>query len=86
MPLIQNVSFINKDYKDLNPKNLMIYCNPPYAYSKYPTKYRRHVKKYDVFDNNAFWDIVRKWSKNNIVVVSELIAPDDFVEIWNFDV
>ena len=44
------------------------------------------MKKYDVFDNAEFWEQVRKWSKNNIVVVSEITAPDDFVEIWNYDV
>jgi len=83
---IGNVVFSNKDYKELKPKNMLVYCDPPYAYSKYPIKYRRDVKRYDVFDNAAFWDQVRKWSKNNIVVVSEMTAPDDFVEIWNYDV
>ena len=83
---ISNVVFSNKDYKDLKPKNMLIYCDPPYAYSKYPIKYRRDVKRYDVFDNAEFWEQVRKWSKNNIVLVSELTAPDDFVEIWNYDV
>ena len=47
---------------------MLVYCDPPYAYSKYPIKYRRDVKKYDVFDNAEFWEQVRKWSKNNIVV------------------
>jgi len=84
--VIKNVEFTNKDYMKMNPKNKLIYCDPPYAYSKYPIKYRRDVKKYDVFDNDEFWEKVRRWSKNNIVVVSELVAPDDFVEVWNYDV
>ena len=81
-PLIQKVKFTNKDYKELNPKKMLVYCDPPYEYSKYPIKYRRDVKKYDTFDNEEFWDVMRKWSKNNVVVISEMVAPDDFVEIW----
>ena len=82
-PKIQNVKFTNKDYRKLTPKKKLIYCDPPYAYNKYPIKYRREVKKYDTFDNEDFWEVMRKWSKNNLVVVSETTAPDDFVEVWN---
>jgi len=84
-PLIQKVKFTNKDYRTLKPKNMLVYCDPPYAYTKFPIKYRTDVKKYDVFDNDEFWEVVRKWSKNNIVVVSEVTAPKDFVEIWNLE-
>jgi hypothetical protein len=28
---------------------------------------------------------MRKWSKKNVVVVSEVVAPPDFKEIWNMD-
>ena len=82
-PVIKKVKFTNKDYRKLNPKNMMVYCDPPYAVTKFPIKYRTSVKKYDVFDNEEFWDIMRKWSKNNLVVISETTAPKDFVEIWN---
>ena len=82
-PLIQNVKFMNKDYRKLKPKNMLVYCDPPYAQTKFPIKYRRDVKKYDEFDSDEFWDVVRDWSKNNVVVVSEMTAPDDFVEVWN---
>lgn len=82
-PKIQNVNFTNKDYRKLNPKNMLVYCDPPYAYNKYPIKYRRDVKKYDEFDNEEFWNVMRDWSKTNIVVVSETTAPEDFVEVWN---
>ena len=82
-PLIQNVKFMNKDYRKLKPKNMLVYCDPPYAQTKFPIKYRREVKKYDTFDNEEFWDVVRDWSKNNVVVVSETTAPEDFVEVWN---
>jgi len=82
-PKIQNVKFTNKDYRTLKPKNMLVYCDPPYAYTKFPIKYRRDVKKYDKFDNEEFWDIMRKWSKSNIVLISETTAPEDFVEVWN---
>ena len=84
-PLIKNVKFTNKSYLDYKPKNMFIYCDPPYKYSKFPIKYRRDVKKYDEFDNDLFWETVRKWSEDNLVVVSEMDAPDDFVEIWNME-
>lgn len=84
-PKIQKVKFTNKDYLTLKPENMLIYCDPPYEKTKFPIKYRRDVKKYDVFDNQEFWDTIRKWSKKNIVVVSETDAPDDFVEIWHFE-
>ena len=84
-PKIKNVKFTSKDYKKLNPKNMLVYCDPPYAYNKYPIKYRQGTKKYDVFDNEEFWDIMRKWSKNNTVIISEVIAPEDFIEIWNVE-
>jgi DNA adenine methylase len=82
-PLIKNVEFTNKSYLELTPTNMFIYCDPPYKYSKFPIKYRRDVKKYDVFDNDLFWETMRKWSENNFVVVSEMDAPEDFIEIWN---
>tara|TARA_B100000073_G_scaffold341657_1_gene343359 strand:- start:246 stop:983 length:738 start_codon:yes stop_codon:yes gene_type:complete len=57
------------DYTKLKPKNKLIYCDPPYAdttgYSPY-------------FNHDQFWKTIRKWSKNNIVFVSEYKAPKDF--------
>lgn len=81
-PLIKKVEFVNKDYTELKPKNMFVYCDPPYAQTKFPIKYRRETKKYDVFDNEKFWETMREWSKKNMVVVSETTAPDDFVNIW----
>ena len=34
------------------------------------------------FDSDKFWKIMRKWSEDNIVVVSEYKAPKDFKMIW----
>ncbi len=82
-PIIKRVKFTNSDYKRLRPKNMVIYADPPYVSRKFPVKYRTGTKKYDVFDNNKFWDIMRKWSKDNIVFVSEVSAPDDFIAVWS---
>jgi len=81
-PLIKNVKFTNKDYRKLKPKNMLIYCDPPYKETTYPIKYRTDIKYYDVFDNDEFWDIMRLWSKNNMVIISETSAPADFKCIW----
>lgn len=82
-PMILNVDFSCKDYREWKPVNAFIYCDPPYRFNKYPVKYRTGTKAYDVFDNDEFWEIMREWSKNNLVVISEVTAPDDFVEIWS---
>ena len=84
-PLIKNVEFTNKKYQELKPMNAFIYCDPPYVSNKYPIKYRIDVKHYDKFDNDEFWEIMRIWSEHNIVIISELKAPDDFIEIWNLN-
>ena len=67
----------------MRPKDKLIYCDPPYRVTKYPIKYRTSTKEYDIFDNDEFWEIMRKWSKTNLVVISETTAPSDFVEVWN---
>lgn len=81
-PLIQNVQFRLSDYRDHVPVNKLIYCDPPYAQTRYPIKYRRDVKHYDKFDSTVFWDVMREWSKHNVVLISETTAPPDFVEVW----
>jgi len=71
LPKIKDVIFKYKDYKECKPDNALIYCDPPYS----------NTTKYDLFngfDNNEFWEIVRIWSKNNLVFISEYIAPNDF--------
>lgn len=81
-PKIQNVDFHCKSYDEWNPKNMVIYCDPPYQNTKFPIKYRTDTKYYDIFDNDKFWNIMRHWSKNNYVFISETTAPDDFIPIW----
>ena len=81
-PKIKNIQFNCQSYDKLSPNNLLIYCDPPYQNTKYPIKYRIDTKKYDLFDNNKFWDIMRQWSQNNYVFISETTAPNDFIPIW----
>ena len=38
------------------------------------------------FDYEKFWNNMRSWSNNNIVLISELNAPDDFECIWEQEV
>lgn len=73
VPNILNVQFICGDYKNLKPCNALIYCDPPYQNT---TKYK------DSFNHEEYWNKVREWSKNNIVICSEYSAPEDFVCIF----
>ena len=82
---LPNVKFTNLKYQSLRPKNKLIYCDPPYRVTNHPIKYRITTKEYDIFDNDEFWNIMRKWSISNVVIISETTAPDDFVEVWNND-
>lgn len=74
--LISDVIFTNKNYNEMKEvNNSLIYCDIPYE----------NTKQYNIsknFDYTSFWDWARKFSKNNIVVISELQAPNDFICIW----
>lgn len=72
---LSNIEFNVMNYSDYNPTNVLIYCDPPYQNTK---QFSNSVE----FNFNEFWNIIRKWSVNNIVLVSELNAPDDFTCIW----
>lgn len=74
MSTMQDVSFAWKDYKTLNPKGFIIYCDPPY---KGTTKYTGVPS----FDSELFWETMRRWSENNQVYISEYNAPDDFISV-----
>ena len=66
--------FSHHDYRDIVPSNCLIYCDPPYCDT---TGYAGSGS----FDTEEFWNIMRKWSKNNIVLVSEYAAPRDFIPV-----
>lgn len=75
---LKDCSFETKDFFTLDIKNAVIYCDPPYnKTTKYP---------YDIYETDKFWNKVRELSKDNIVLVSELSAPDDFKELWRKEI
>ena len=71
---MKDVTFEWKDYKTLQPKGMLIYCDPPYANT---TKYTGTPS----FDSNEFWDVMRRWSNDNDVYISEYEAPADFISV-----
>jgi len=76
-PDIKNVKFLSaKSYDEFEPKNLLIYCDPPYKGNNLNSKY------FTEFSHDKFWEVMREWSKNNLVVISESTAPNDFKKIW----
>ena len=62
------------DYRKLKFKNKLVYCDPPYAGT---TGYKKGNDDNE-FDNDEFWDVMRKWSQDNFVFISEYRAPRDF--------
>lgn len=75
-PYIRKINELScKSYDELEPIGYLIYCDPPYE----GTYGYESVEK---FDHKKFWNIMRKWSKHNVVVVSEFKAPKDFKCIW----
>ena len=77
-PNLSNIEFQCKDYREYKCEDLfdcVIYADPPY-------QGRKQYENSKDFDYKNFWKIMREWSKNNVVLISELTAPDDFVSIW----
>lgn len=74
-PLLKDIKFYYCDYRERSPKNMVIYVDPPYE----------NTKQYNTskdFNHFEFWDKMREWSENNIVLISEENAPNDFECIW----
>jgi len=67
----KTVEFASMDYLLLNPSNAVIYCDPPY-------KALTNFKYASDFDHDEFWQTMRMWSKNNVVIISHYDAPFDF--------
>jgi DNA adenine methylase len=83
IPSLKGIDFIWDEYNGIQNGTfnypVLIYCDPPY----------KDTKQYGVsknFNHDEFWDWVRETSKNNIVIVSECQAPDDFKCIWQQEV
>ena len=67
-----DVKFIYADYTYFsNYQGCLIYCDPPYHGT---TQYGANKEFY----YNKFWNWIREVSKNNIVLISEYSAPEDF--------
>lgn len=68
---IRDIKFDCKDYKELEFDGCLVYCDPPY----------KDTTKYPIigeFNTEEFWNVMRNWSKNNTVIISEYKAPYDF--------
>lgn len=78
---VDDVVFLdNTSYDQHNPKNMTIYCDPPYITA---SKAVLKMDNFNSFDHEHFWSTMRKWVHNrNIVIVSEFTAPDDFISVW----
>lgn len=76
----ENVELYNKQYDDvIEPHGMIIYCDPPYQ-SSLGKFSRGHLL--NRFDHDKFWNIVRRWSSDNIVFTSETKSPTDFECVW----
>lgn len=77
IPNLNDINFMSVSYDTYkNLSNYFIYCDPPYANTKqYGTSKN--------FDYDKFWEWCRNMSKNNIVIISEHTAPEDFKCIWS---
>lgn len=75
VPKLVGVEFSIANYVDLMPSGRLIYCDPPYSGT---TSY----SSTGTFDWVEFWQVMRRWSENNRVYISEYEAPDDFECVW----
>lgn len=82
-PNLQDIKFLSCDYKEAiklpDDCGMVIYCDPPYQGTK---QYANALS----FNYEEFWQTMREWSKNNIVLISEQNAPEDFECLWEQEV
>jgi DNA adenine methylase len=83
-PRLQRVRLRHADYHELTPHGMTVYCDPPYRANALQTCNPNATirSSFAGFDSDAFWHVVRAWSHDNLVVVSEYEAPDDFACVW----
>ena len=80
--LVKDVEFLDScSYEKHNPNSMVVYCDPPYAKSNFASV-RKNLNK---FDHDKFWETMRLWSVTNLVIVSEIVAPEDFECIWSYE-
>lgn len=75
----RKIKIINSSYLKFEPKGMTIYCDPPYQDNRF------NIEHFNDFDSKLFWDTMRKWSKDNLVIISEYKAPKDFKCVWEKD-
>lgn len=74
---LNKVTFLpSQDYRNFSPKGMTIYCDPPYKNNNFKSEH------FSDFDHEEFWEIMREWSKHNLVFISEYKAPKDFKVVW----
>jgi DNA adenine methylase len=76
VPYLNNFVFHSKDYRKFKPKGMTIYCDPPYKNNNFNSEH------FSEFDHEEFWETMRKWSRENLVIISEYSAPKDFKVVW----
>lgn len=64
-------------YDAFEPRGMTVYADPPYRGNNIQSQY------FQGFDHQAFWDTMRRWSKHNLVFVSEFQAPADWTSVWS---
>jgi DNA adenine methylase len=75
---LKGVTFWHQNFMDLSPlPGAVIYCDPPYANTR--------GYKTGAFNSAAFWEKVRSLSATNLVIISEYVAPPDFMELAAFE-
>lgn len=82
IPLLDHITIVKaKSYDKWNPKGMTIYCDPPYETASEKSNPNVYLRG---FDHQKFWDIMRSWSKTNLVFISEVKEniPTDFKIIW----
>ena len=81
IPKLEDTTFQCGDYEELysDVENCLLYCDIPY----------KGVKQYGTsknFNYNRFWNWAEKMSVNNIVLVSEHVAPENWDCIWKQEI
>lgn len=79
LPEVQDVRLYSLPYQDFEPRGYLIYADPPYdtPCAKYgPNRYM------SAFDFEQFWRTMERWSKHNLVYVSEFKAPKGWRTVW----
>jgi DNA adenine methylase len=77
LPFIKDVYFHHAAYDEIDWDADVIYCDPPYK----NTTSCGATKNSKDFDTDLFFDWCRH--QTAVVLITELSAPDDFVEIWS---